>query len=116
MITVQEFKKLRKRTKRSKYGAIPSVRDGMRFHSKLEARYYDMLKKIQSTGEVLFFLRQIPFDLPGKVKYVCDYQIFWKNGDVSFIDVKGRDTPVSILKRKQVEEIYPIEIEIVKKT
>lgn len=114
-ITAAEFKKLHKKPKRHKYGAIKDERDGIKFPSKLEARYYDKLKNLQHVGEVLFFTRQVSFDLPGKVRYVCDYQVFWANGDVTFVDVKGKDTPMSLLKRKQVEAIYPIEIEVVSK-
>ena len=61
------------------------------------------------------FLRQVPFDLPGNVKYVCDFQVFLATGDVEFIDTKGRDTKMSIAKRKMVEELYPVEIKIVTK-
>jgi hypothetical protein len=81
----------------------------------LEGRYYDQLKLRQSTGEVVFFLRQIPFDLPGGVKYVCDFQVFLSDGSVEFIDTKGRDTQMSIAKRKIVEDLYPVEIKIVTK-
>lgn len=98
---------------RHKFNAIRCERDGKKFPSKLEARYYDSLKIRQQSGDVLFFLRQVPFDIHGGVKYVCDFQVFLSNGTVEFIDTKGRDTPMSIAKRKQVEAIYPIEIKIV---
>ncbi|MBA2307222.1 DUF1064 domain-containing protein [Candidatus Dependentiae bacterium] len=100
---------------RHKFGAIPCERDGKKFPSKLEARYYDKLLMLQSSGQVIFFLRQIPFDLPGSVRYVCDFQVFYSNGEVSFIDTKGKDTPLSQAKRKIVEDLYPIRIEIVSK-
>lgn len=98
-----------------KFGAIRCERDQKKFPSKLERAYYDQLKIRQSNGEVLFFLRQIPFDLPGGVRYVCDFQVFFTNGDMMFVDTKGKDTPMSIAKRKMVEELYPIEIVIVNK-
>lgn len=100
---------------RHKFGAIPCERDGLKFPSKLERSYYDRLQILQKTGEVLFFLRQIPFDLPGKVRYVCDFQVFYSNGDVSFVDTKGKDTALSQTKRKMVEDLYPVTIEIVSK-
>ena len=104
-----------KKPLKHKYLAKPCVSDGKRFPSKLEARYYNTLKALQSSGEVLFFLRQIPFDLPGGVRYLCDFQVFYATGDIRFIDTKGRDTPLSIAKRKMVEELYPVEIEIITK-
>lgn len=114
-LTADQFKALRKKPKRHKYGAIADSRDGIKFPSKIEARYYDKLKNLQHVGEVAFFLRQVAFDLPGKVRYICDYQVFWTSGDVTFVDVKGKDTPLSILKRKQVEDLYPVEIEVITK-
>ena len=109
------FKKNMGKQRRHKFGAIPCERDGKRFPSKLERSYYDRLQLLQKSGEVLFFLRQIPFDLPGKVRYVCDFQVFYANGEISFVDTKGRDTALSQTKRKMVEELYPITIEIVSK-
>ena len=46
-----------------KFDAIPCERDGKKFPSKLERRYYDKLQILQKAGEVLFFLRQITLDL-----------------------------------------------------
>jgi hypothetical protein len=56
-------------------------------------------------------LRQVPLHLPGGVKYVCDFQVFWQDGHVSFEDVKGMKTPLYIAKKKIVEELYPIQIQ-----
>ena len=100
---------------RHKFGAVRCERDGKKFPSKLERRYYDQLKIRQQNGEVLFFLCQVPFDLPGNIKYWCDFEVFFTDGSVEFVDTKGRDTPVSINKRKQVEDLYPIQIKIVTK-
>jgi hypothetical protein len=96
-----------------KFGAVKCQRDGKKFPSRLERAYYDQLKLRQETGEVLFFLCQVPFDLPGRTKYVTDFAVFLADGTVEFVDTKGRDLPMGILKRKQVEEIYPVEIKIV---
>ena len=63
--------------------------DGIKFSSKKEANRYNILKLLQKSGDILFFLRQVPFHLPGGVKYVCDFLIFWANGDVTIEDVKG---------------------------
>ena len=57
------------------------------------------------------FLMQVPFHLPGGVKYLLDFQIFWANKEISFVDVKGVRTDVYKLKKKQVEQLYPIVIE-----
>jgi len=95
---------------RHKFHAKPTENDGIKFDSKKEARYYQKLKFLQSQGEVLFFLRQVPFDLPGKTKYRCDFAVFYSDGHVDFVDVKGMKTNEYILKKKQVEALYPVEI------
>ena len=85
--------------------------DGIKFPSKREAGYYLELKLRISAGEVVFFLRQVPFDLPGNVRYRADFLIFESNGVVRCVDVKGVRTKGYIMKKKQVEALYPVEIE-----
>lgn len=115
-ISLEEYKNKMSRGKpKHKFGAKKCERDGKKFPSLLERRYYDTLKLRQQIGEVLFFLCQVPFDLPGGIKYWCDFQVFLSDGSVEFVDTKGRDTQVSLNKRKQVEAIYPVEIKIVSK-
>jgi hypothetical protein len=94
-----------------KYNAVQTISDGIKFQSKKEARYYDELKLRQKAGEVVFFLRQVPFDLAGGVKYRCDFQEFRSDGTVHFIDVKGKRTKEYIARKKMVEALYPVEIE-----
>ena len=97
---------------RHKYRAKQTIRNGIKFQSTKEAKYYDDLLLRQKAGEVLFFLRQVPFDLPGGLKYRADYIEFWTNGTVKIIDVKGYKTKEFIRNKKMVEALYPIEIEI----
>lgn len=96
---------------RHKFGAVRTERDGIKFQSKKEARYFDFLQLEQKAGRVLFFLRQVPFHLPGGVIYRVDFQVFFRHGDVLFIDVKGMRTPEYITKKKLVEALYPVTIE-----
>jgi len=101
---------------RHKFHAKPTECDGIKFASKMEARYYSLLKKLKDSGEILFFLRQVPLYLPGNTKYVVDFVEFWapKHGEVAgeikFVDVKGVQTEQFKLKKRQVEALYPIEI------
>ncbi len=98
--------------KKHKFSAKITKVDGIKFHSKKESMYYGVLKDMQRSGELLFFLRQVPFHLPGNIRCVIDFMEFWANGDIKFIDVKGIDTLLSKTKRKQVEALYPIKIEL----
>lgn len=95
---------------RSKYNNVEEVVDGIKFKSKKEASYYQNLKLLKQSGKLLFFLRQVPFHLPGGVKYVCDFMEFHKDGSVVVTDVKGFKTDMYKTKQKLVEGCFPIEI------
>lgn len=96
-----------------KYNAVATIVDGFRFDSKKEAAHYKRNKLLLASGEMVMQLRQTPFHLPGGVIYRLDFMEFYKNEEILFIDVKGRDTPQSKQKRRQVEAMYPIKITLV---
>ncbi len=96
--------------KRPKYGNQVTVVDGIRFDSKKEASYYQELKHRQKAGEVHFWLRQVPVHLPGGTKYVLDFVVFLKTGEVQFVDVKGRETKEFKIKKREVEHHYPFRV------
>lgn len=98
--------------KKHKYNAKKTERGPFKFDSQKEAKRYDQLLLLKESGEVLFFLRQAPFHLPGNVTYRVDFIVFWSDGRVGFEDVKGYDTPMSKIKRKIVESVYPVTIEL----
>lgn len=101
--------------RRHKYGAVATSVDGIMFHSAKEAAVYSRLKLLREQGKLDYFLRQVPFDLPGGVKYMCDFMLIWKHTlgiTIEWVDVKGYDTPVSKMKRKQVEALYGVKISI----
>ena len=93
-----------------KFHAKPTDYKDIRFHSKKEAQYAAELDLRIKAGEVVFYLRQVPFDLLGVV-YRVDFAEFWTNGEVHFVDVKGMRTREFITKKKQVEALYPVKIE-----
>jgi len=97
--------------RRSKYNAIPTTVDGIRFDSKKEAAYYMDLKLRVASGETKYFLRQINFDLPGGVKYRVDFLRVDADDHPHWVDVKGVKTAMYKLKKKQVEVLYPIKLE-----
>src|ERR1044072_3582420 len=112
-ITSAQYKKLA--TKCHKYNAKQTIVDGIKFPSKKEAEYYTKLKFSKQQGQLLYFLRQVPFHLPGNVKYLADFMVVYHDphyhfDTIEYIDVKGKDTPMSKLKRKQVKDLYGVEI------
>lgn len=107
-----ENQKFKPRKLYHKFGAIQCTRDDIKFPSKLERGCYDILKQLIATKEILFFLRQIPFDLPGGYIHKIDFCAF-TGKSVLFIEAKGRDLIVGRMKRKQVEELFNVKIHIV---
>lgn len=98
-----------------KYNVSPKDQrtvDGITFDSKREAARYLELKAAREAGSVVQFITQAPsFRLPGGVRYVCDFLVFWADGTVTFEDVKGMRTASYKAKKKMVEELYsPIQI------
>ena len=100
----------------SKYGAQLKKVDGITFHSKKEANYYRYLIQARDKAKTVhYFLRQVPFDLGGGTKYRVDFVVFYTDGRIEYIDVKGYETPDFKRSKKQVEALYPVEISVVKK-
>ena len=97
-----------------KFHAKKVENDGIRFPSQLEARWYNIIKDMKESGDVLFFLRQVPFHLTASVTYRADFMLFFQDGHVEIWECKGYDTPEWRIKKELVENMYPIEIKVVK--
>lgn len=98
----------------SKYHSVMTEIQGIKFHSKREATYFQTLQARVHLGDVKYFLRQVPFHLPGGIKYLVDFLEVHADGSVHYIDVKGFKTETYRIKRRQVEALYPVKIEEVK--
>lgn len=100
--------------KRQKYGNRKVEIDGMKFDSQHEAGTYIMLTQRVKAGELKCVLRQVPFDLPGGIKYVADFVTVRPDMSIeAVIDAKSEATKqnrVYINKKKQMKAIYGIEI------
>ena len=94
----------------SKYNAKRMEYNGQTYDSKKEARFAETLDIAQRGGAVLYYLRQIPFRLPGGIRYLVDFLVVYTDGHIEFVDVKGMKTPMYRLKKKQTEALYPIKI------
>ena len=92
--------------RKSKYRAIPTLLDGIRFASKSEAKRYGQLKLLQLAGEIRWFTCQVPFHLGAGVRYVSDFLIVYADGQVEVEDVKGVETQMFKVKRKLFEAAY----------
>ncbi|EMC7504190.1 DUF1064 domain-containing protein [Listeria innocua] len=109
---------------RSKYNAKKVVIDNIKFDSKAEAAYYEQLKLLKMSGEVVSFDLQPEFILQdsfvknGKkyhaIKYRADFLVRYKDGHEELIDVKGMLTKEFRIKQKLFELRYMQSIKCVK--
>lgn len=102
---------------RSKYRAIKTCIDGIMFDSKKEANRYCELCLMERAGVITDLQLQVPFVLVEKskygreIKYVADFT-YIENEKYIVEDVKSSatKTPLYLLKKRLVAEIYGVEI------
>jgi hypothetical protein len=106
--------KFGKPAKPSKYKNKPT--NG--YASKAEAAYAQHLEFMKRAGKVLDWLEQVPIKLPGKIRYVCDFLVFYADGTTRFVEIKGFEAPTWKLKRKLLQEARPeiyAKLDVIKK-
>ena len=101
-------------SRRAKYGNRRVEIDGMKFDSQHEANVYGELMMRVKAGELRCVLRQVPFDLPGGIRYIADFVTIRPDMSIEGVyDAKSeitRKNRVYINKRKQVLALWGIEI------
>lgn len=102
------------------HGNRVTVVDGIKFQSKLEADRYRELVMLRRAGEVLYFLRQVPFDVATGVVYRADFVVMWNRTgspreNVTVEDTKGHLTDVARVKMAAVQDRYGITIRVLRR-
>lgn len=100
--------------KKSKYGNRRVEINGLKFDSQHEANVYlEMMDRVRA-GELKCVLRQVPFDLPGGIRYIADFITIRPDWSIEGVyDAKSpatRANRVYINKKKQVKACWDIEI------
>ena len=88
--------------KKNKYNAKSTNYGGYNYHSKKEAEYaMDLDWKIKA-NLVDRFERQCKLDLRVNDEHICnyfiDFKVFYKDGHIEYVEVKGFETDVWRLK------------------
>lgn len=104
-------------TRVSKYRAVRTEVDGIKFASKKEARYYQQLMLLQRAGQIrnLVLQQRWPLKVNGELICVyvsdCDFDELRGTEWHSVVsDAKGFKTPEYKIKKKLMKAIYGIEI------
>jgi len=104
--------------RRSKYRAIPTIIDGIRFASKAEAKRYWELKLLEKAGNIANLTLQPEFKFPCGVKYCGDFRYEEQRKDCMRVvveDVKGFETAAFRIKAKMFKHHYPaVDFRVVK--
>jgi len=103
--------------KPNKYRAVTTTLDNIRFPSKREAERYALLKLRERIGEIANLELQPLYKVVVDGEHICDVRMDFRYIDrarncVVVEDAKGRDNPLSRLKRKLVEAIYKVKVEL----
>lgn len=129
------LEQLHAKAKRNKWGNVPTVVDGIRFHSAAEARRWSELRLMEKAGAIRglrrqpWYLLMAPFMGPKAIfdindwqktyrreivgKYVADFSYYDSNSELVIEDVKGKTTPMFDWKRRHFEAQYATPIRIV---
>ena len=101
----------------TKYNNDWITADGIRFQSKDEARYYELLKEKRAAGLIQNYelqpqyILQPSFKRFGKtvraITYTADFLVYHKDGTTEIIDIKGMETQQGIMRRKMFWYVFP---------
>lgn len=114
---VKEYRKLAKTTI-NKYGAKPVEYNGVKYHSTKEATYAKQLDLGICVGTIKEWQRQVRYVLGFNdvaiTTYVLDFKVWYVNGDIEHVDVKGMRKGAAYnmftIKKKLMRAILGIEI------
>lgn len=88
----------------NKYGAKPTIYNGIKYHSKFEAEYAKSLDWRLKAKDIKEWSRQIkiPLDVNGEhiCNYFIDFGIIHNNGVFQLAEIKGMETATWKLKWK----------------
>lgn len=102
--------------RRSKYRAVPTVFEGIKFHSKAEAWRWSELRLLQTAHIISKLERQVPYKLfaqgGGLIgSVIVDFR-YREKGKLILDDTKGFQTPLSKWKFKHLSLQYDAEVRI----
>jgi hypothetical protein len=98
----------------TKYHAVRTNYNGVRYDSKREAQYaatLDMMRKARGSDRVFEWARQVPFPLRVNGHLICkltlDFQVCYYDGRIEYHEVKGVETRDFKLRMKLFRALFP---------
>ena len=98
---------------------VKTTVDNILFHSGAEARRYTQLSIMQRSGVIADLILQPVFNIEINEISICKVILDFKyrvvaTGRIVWEDVKGKQTVVSSLKKKLVEAVHGIEVDLIR--
>ena len=98
---------------------VKTTVDNILFHSGAEARRYTQLSIMQRSGVIADLILQPVFNIEINEISICKVILDFKyrvvaTGRIVWEDVKGKQTAVSSLKKKLVEAVHGIEVDLIR--
>jgi hypothetical protein len=97
--------------KKNKYKAKKQTYNGVKYDSTLEAKVAEDLDWQKLSGELIEVKRQVKIPLMvNKVliaNYYCDFRVIDKHGAVRYIEAKGMELPLWVMKKKLFLALLP---------
>lgn len=94
----------------NKYGAKRQEYGGKQYHSKKEAAFAADLDLRVKAGDIKSWDRQkrIPLEVNGRhiTDYYIDFVVHHNDGTTEYVEVKGFETPVWVMKWRIFEALY----------
>jgi len=99
-------------SKKNKFNATKITINNYKFDSKKESNRYLELLLLKKNNKIKYFIRQPIFDIGSGVIYKADFLIVELDNSIKIEDVKGFQTKTFKLKKKFVEDLYKIKINL----
>lgn len=106
------------RRKANKYGSKKTIYNGVKYDSAKEASFAEKLDLLFKAKEVIYWQRQVTYDLVVNGSKICsyrlDFKVMMKNGEFEYWDIKGCKTgsayQMFLLKKKLMAACHGIEV------
>ena len=100
-----------------KYGATKVKIDGYTFASKLEAGRFQELKLLEKAGAIRDLTVHPRYRIDINGEHICyvvlDFSYFHRDSGLHVEDTKGKDLPMSKLKRKLMKAVRGIDVKVI---
>lgn len=103
---------------KSEKGKLNRTYKGVIYDSEMEMKYViEVLEPMLKSGEIIKFERQVQYELLpafdykeqhyASVNYKSDFNIYYKDGSIFVVDIKGLSKPLDVVKKKMLLSRYP---------